>query len=93
MSDTTAYSERTNTHYPNWDELVAAEANGYVVVAIISSEKESWPSVIGPFPSKREANNARVRLRNRLKSKAADHPDASFACFVRPAWKDGSEDE
>ena len=85
-----AYSENTNTHYPSWEALVEAEANGHVVVAIMTSATQSWPWVVGPFPTKREANNAKNRLRRTLlkeRSKQAGE-NLNFSLFVRPAWKD-----
>ena len=83
-----AYSERTNTHYPSWEALVEAEANGYVVVAIIRNKKEVWPWIVGPFPTKREAGNARNRLRRSLRKDSENNYSLNFSLFVRPAWKD-----
>jgi hypothetical protein len=63
VSGNAAYSPDSGKHYPTWDALVEAEANGHVAVAVLDNGKESWPWVEGPFATKREANNARVRLR------------------------------
>lgn len=86
-----AYSSDTNTHYKTWDDLVAAEAEGYLVIAIVSSEKQSWPWVQGPYPDKREANNARARARNKFKKDTsmpwAPYPELTASFFVRPLWK------
>lgn len=83
-----AYSPETNTTYPDWDALVAAESNGYVVVAIITSPKQQWPWVSGPYPTKKEAENARARLRNRMKKESRDYPNHTYKTSVRALWKD-----
>lgn len=83
-----AYSSETNRHYPSWDALVEAEANGHVVVAVVTNGRQTWPYVMGPYPTKPEAERARSRLRSRLKREQADYPGATFTLSVRPAWKD-----
>lgn len=85
-----AYSADTNTHYPTWEALVEAEAEGYLVIAIVSSEKQTWPWVQGPYPDKREANNARARARNKFKKDIQSpwvDPNLTASFFVRPLWK------
>lgn len=85
-----ARSERTGTSYPSWGALVEAEANGYVAVAILTNAKQTWPWTEGPFATKHEAENARVRLRNRLKKEQRDltlDPRVTAKFFVRPLWK------
>ena len=82
-----AYSPETNTTYPSWEALVEDEANGWVAVAVVSNGRQTWPWVVGPFPTKREANNARVRLRRESKRKSLS-PKYSASFFVRPAWRD-----
>ena len=83
-----AYSQDSGKTYPSWDDLVAAESNGWVVVAIISNRKTTWPWVSGPYQTKREAYNACARLRTRMKKEEADYPDHTYSLSVRPAWKD-----
>lgn len=83
-----AFSETTGRTYSSWDDLVAAEANGYVAVAILTRGASTWPWVLGPFPTKVEANRARARLRTRIRREAEYRPTASYSLFVRPAWKD-----
>lgn len=81
-----AYSPSTNTHYPSWEALVEAEANGWVAVVLVSNDKQSWPWVEGPYSTKREAKNACARKRTEFKRSGRDHAvTASF--FVRPAWR------
>ena len=90
MDDVQAHSSASGTTYPNWDALVAAEANGYVVVAIITKGHISWPYVHGTYDDKPEAERARNRLRTKLKREQRErsYDDHSFSLFVRPAWKD-----
>lgn len=85
-----AYSASTQREYESWEDLVAAESNGYMVVAIITKGKQSWPWSIGPFTDRHEAVKARNRLRTRMKRENAQpwYADRSFNLFIRPAWKD-----
>jgi hypothetical protein len=89
MAGVGAYSPDTDTHYDNWDALVEAESNGYVVVAIVSNGKVSWPWVVGPYDDKLQADRARARLRRKLKREQDRFPSHTFSLYVRPAWKDG----
>lgn len=86
-----AYSDTTGTRYPSWEALVEAEANGWVAVVIISSPRETWPYVEGPFPTKAEAERARNRLRRKWKREQQQpfprYPNQTYKGFVRPAWK------
>lgn len=87
--DIQAYSERTKTTYPNWAALVEAEANGYVVVAIISDGKRSWPYVIGPMPED-QAKRVHTGMRNKWRREQRDRlvdPKWTAKFFTRPAWK------
>lgn len=88
-----AYSSDTDKHYPNWEALVEAESNGYVVVGIIaglSNPAKSWPWVTGPYPDKAAAQRARVRARNLFRKQQRDRSERPMTAtfFVRPAWKD-----
>jgi hypothetical protein len=81
--------------YPSWDALVDAESNGYVAVAILQEntpKKGLFCWVVGPFPTKREATNAGVRIRAKYKRdlERAGHPLMStlIRVNIRPAWKD-----
>lgn len=80
-----AYSNTTGKHYESWDALVSAEANGYVAVAIIDDGKDSWPWVVGPFPTEREATNQAAALR-RMANKG-EFNNLIVKVRVRPAWK------
>jgi hypothetical protein len=84
-----AYSESTNTHYDSWDDLVAAEANGYIVTAVLHRGKQTWTWSIGPYDDQRLANNAKQRLKTRIKKERDSHPDTELVVItIRPLWKD-----
>lgn len=86
-----AYSVQTGKTYPSWEALVKEEANGFVVTAVISDGKRSWPWTVGPFDDEPEAKRAQARLRTRLKRESGTDAlggDRTFKLFVRPAWKD-----
>lgn len=77
---------RSGTVYPNWDALVEAETNGFVVVAVPKQHsKTTVPWVVGPWPTRREANNCRQRMRTKLKQ-VMDLDQITF--YIRHAWKE-----
>lgn len=85
----TSFSEATQTTYESWEALVEAEASGWVVVAIITEGASSWPWIVGPYGTKRDASNARARARNRWQRAQRARPtDHTASFFVRAAWKD-----
>lgn len=86
-----AYSSDSNKHYPSWEALVEAEANGWVAVAMIRDDTKAWPWVQGPYPTQKEAQKARNRMRYRLKKDDWKYPALRYSLFVRPAWKDPKE--
>jgi hypothetical protein len=88
---TEAFSSETGTRYPSWEALLEAEANGHVVVAIISDGKQTWPYVEGPYPTKREATNARARMKTRFKKDVEWDQTRSVSYAVRPVWKPKAE--
>lgn len=81
-----AYSTDTDTHYGSWDELVGAEANGWcLVIQVTNSKGRTWPYVLGPFDSRRDANNARQRVNySWRRDLGSEGYSAKF--FVRPLW-------
>lgn len=91
MAEIEAYSSATGTSYPNWGALVEAEANGYVVVALITSTRnehlKSWPWIVGTFDDRAEAMRYRNRTRAKWKRETEQWPHLSYKFFVRPAWK------
>lgn len=87
MAEITASTE-DGREYPNWEALVEAEANGHVVVAVLTRGSSTWPWVQGPYETKEEADKARARLRTKMNREKRDAPDVSFSLFVRPAWKE-----
>lgn len=82
-----AYSPDTDNTYLTWDELVAAEANGFVVVGT-SSRPNTVPVVVGPFEDKEEARKAQARLRRKWRTEEQRwHGDgAKITVYVRPLW-------
>jgi hypothetical protein len=55
-------SEETGNVYLTWEEYVAAETNGYVVV-VTTSRPNTAPAVWGPYPTGDDARRARARHR------------------------------
>lgn len=86
-----AYSQATQTEYANWGELIKAESNGWLVVALITSTRtdhlRSWPWIVGPFESKADAERYRAKTRRKWKREAEMYPHLSYVFHVRPAWK------
>lgn len=84
-----AYSGATGQTYDSWGDLVAAESNGFVLTAIISDSKRTWPYTVGPFPTEADANRERGRLRAKFKreQRSGRYPDQTYTFAVRPAWK------
>lgn len=81
----TAYSGTTDTRYDSWEDLVAAEANGYVVVGVATGPKYTVPVVVGPMTHE-EAMRRRPTLRSKWKREMGE--GWSLKVFIRPAWKD-----
>lgn len=82
--DIPAINESNGKEYPNWAALVEAETHGFVAVAYLKNGTGA-PWVVGPWPTKREANNCRQRMKNSLKK---HHDLSEVYFFVRHAWKD-----
>lgn len=84
-----AYSSKTNTSYPSWDDLVAAEANGYhvIVVATYTNGKRigevAFANSTEGGMTKKEAQNRAARLRKQDKL----YRPYNYKFFVRPSWK------
>lgn len=80
--------------YASWEDLVAGEANGWVATAILrerARRQSLFTYTVGPFPTEREAKNARVRMRTRWRREDRDDRGVMsdiVAVTVRPAWKD-----
>lgn len=56
------YSEDTGEHYDDIEALVAAETNGWCVVAMLDFRRVA---IYGPYPNRRVANNARQNLKTK----------------------------
>lgn len=90
----TTYSPDTDKTYLTWDELIAAESNGYVVVGLCS-RPGTVPVVIGPWPAseagKQEARKAQTRLRSRWRrEEQREHgrEAGEIRALVRVMWQD-----
>lgn len=77
--------ESGNT-YDSWDDLLKAETNGWVLVAV-SERPGTVPFVVGPFDDKDEAK--RVRARRRPKWAQQEKP-FKIHTYVRSLWKETS---
>lgn len=84
-ADIEAYSPDTGKTYKNWDALVAAEANGYVVLGL-SERPGSAAVVYGPVPTKAEALKLRARLYPQWRKEEAPY---KVRTQIRVSWKPG----
>ena len=84
-----AHSNESGRTYDSWEDLIAAEANGYVVVGINNAghKRGPVPVVYGPYPTKAEADRARIRLRRQLQQDESVNPN-NLSTWVRPLWKE-----
>lgn len=80
----TCHSNGTGNTYLTWDELVAAEANGYTVV-VVSERSNTVPAVFGPWPDPAAAHKAQSRLRR--SARKHEHPH-KVKTYVRVLWKE-----
>lgn len=79
-----AYSTETGITYDSWDDLLAAETSGYVVV-LVSERPKTAPMVVGPFSTQVDARRAQIRLQRRGKREEAPY---NVRTHVRPLWRD-----
>lgn len=82
-ADIEAYSPDTGKTYKNLDALVAAEANGYVVLGL-SERPGTEAIVIGPFKTKPEALKERTRLFPKWRKAEAPY---KVSTRIRICWK------
>jgi len=85
----TAYSPETDSTYLSWDELVAAESNGWVVVGM-SDRPNTVSQVVGPFEERGECEKARNRLRRKWQREENELAPGKYkiTTSVRPLWKE-----
>jgi hypothetical protein len=85
----TAYSPDTDSTYLTWEDLVAAEALGWVVVGT-SDRPNTVPVVVGLFDTQADARRARVRLRRRWQREENEKNVGThtISTVVRPLWKE-----
>lgn len=85
------YSEKTDRSYATKEELVAAEAHGWVVLAFhrVTGNVGTW----GIWPTKREAVNAMNRLKTatRKEDEYKNRDSSEYVWRVRPLWMEGEE--
>ena len=83
------YSPDTGHHYLTWEDLIAAEANGWVVIGT-SSRRDTVPVVVGPFDTQEDARKARTRLRRKWqREERLEHgSDVKITTHVRVLWKE-----
>jgi hypothetical protein len=82
--DIEAYSSDTGKRYPNWDALVQAESNGYVVVTI-NDRPGTYPAVTGPVFTADEGRKLRRRVRRKLLKEETEYP---IHTHLRVLWKE-----
>lgn len=88
-----AHSSTTDRTYDSWDDLVAAEANGYVVVVLLREShtqlKRIYARVVGPYTDQKRARNKASTLRKKYRrhAKVETHLPELLGVYVEPAWK------
>ena len=93
------WSDETGTHYPDIDALVAAECNGWSVLAIAVTPPDGLMAglvVYGPYPSQREAQRAQVRIRARWRRRESNGSlpfpvGTKVSVRVRPIQRENKE--
>lgn len=84
------------TEYDSWEALVEGESNGWVATAILRERAPRgtlFTMTLGPYSTKREAVNARQRIRSSHRRKVRNGEGVGsdiVAVCVKPAWKDVS---
>lgn len=65
------YSDDTDTSYESWEDLVAAEANGWAVIAVsqkqCKKQLRTAAAAYGPYESQEEAKAMAAKIRRELK--------------------------
>lgn len=83
-----AYSARTDTTYPSWDDLIAAESSGYQVIIVASSkitDKVVFANATAGGMTKQQARNKASKMRKDVKKEW--WRNYTYRFFVRPQWK------
>lgn len=87
MAEIPAITE-AGVEYPSWDALVEAESHGYIVTAILRKKKTTFAWSVGTFDTKKDAANARQRMR--AKHKRDPQGTELVATNIYPLWKEVS---
>ena len=88
MATIKAYRAGSGETYNSYEDLITAETNGWLVLAVVSKGAKTWPAAEGPYEDKNSANRAANRLRNRWRKTARNYPGVTYRIHVRPAWKE-----
>lgn len=78
-------------YYTTYEDLVANEANGWVIGVVLCTfaTGEINVNTFGPFATKREATNAAARVRRQWKNQRDNYHGTNLVKVqVRPLWKD-----
>lgn len=83
-----AYSYQTDTTYDSWEELVAAESDGYVVIVTGFNPEKVETTVFSNFVGRRANKHEASLLANRTRRdiKKRGNPFLTYKVFVRPNW-------
>lgn len=81
-----AYSPTTDTHYDSWEDLVTAEADGYVVI-ITASDPETKEVQFSNIGGRRPTKSKAQYLARKLRNMDRDQYPYTYKFFVRPLWK------
>lgn len=83
---------QTGQTYDSWDDLVAAEANGWVVVSVLRrkglTRERTFARTVGPYENKVAARNRAATLRAKWRRELVDDPTTELLSVnVEPLWK------
>lgn len=75
--------------YDTWDDLLAAEANGFAVAIILRRPDfdNTFVRLVGPFNTRREARNKAAVMRKRVREWSTPAV-VLVGVHVEPLWKD-----
>lgn len=77
--------------YETYEELLEAEANGFVAVVLMVNTRNDYhfARVVGPYETRREAKNKTVSLRRLFKKHDPEYAHVRLlGAHVEPVWKD-----
>lgn len=91
-----AYSARTDTTYESWDDLIEAEADGYVVVSVFERTSKSGRTrpiarVLGRYTTRERAQTVAAYRRrgwNKLLREPGYENVRLLGVLIEPIWKE-----